>query len=135
MQFGGAIALMESVDTLAEDLLKVKPTFLIAVPKVFNKIYEGIQAKMHEEGGLKKKLFDMSCEAAVKCRGKASKSVKLKLLDKIVFSKIRERFGGRLEGVLTASAVMNPQIAMFFADLGIPTYDAYGLTELHPRLQ
>ena len=134
MQFGGAIALMESVDTLAEDLLKVKPTFLIAVPKVFNKIYEGIQAKMHEEGGLKKKLFDMSCEEAVKCRGKASKSVKLKLLDKIVFSKIRERFGGRLEGVLTASAVMNPQIAMFFADLGIPTYDAYGLTETSPAI-
>jgi long-chain acyl-CoA synthetase len=134
MQFGGAIALMESVDTLAEDLLKVKPTFLIAVPKVFNKIYDGIQAKMQEEGGLKKMLFDMSCNEAVKCRGKASKSVKLKILDKIVFLKIRERFGGRLEGVLTASAVMNPHIAMFFADLGIPTYDAYGLTETAPAI-
>jgi len=134
MQFGGAIALMESVDTLAEDLVKVRPTFLIAVPKVFNKIYDGIQAKMHEEGGLKKRLFDMSCEEAVKCRGKATKSLKLKILDKIVFSKIRERFGGRLEGVLTASAVMNPQIAMFFADLGIPTYDAYGLTETAPAI-
>ncbi len=133
MQFGGAIALMESVDTLAEDLLKVKPTFLIAVPKVFNKIYDGIQAKMHEEGGIKKKLFDASCSEAVACRGKA-KSLKLKILDKIVFSKIRERFGGRLEGVLTASAVMNPQIAMFFADLGIPTYDAYGLTETAPAI-
>jgi long-chain acyl-CoA synthetase len=134
IQFGGAIALMESVDTLAEDLLKVKPTFLIAVPKVFNKIYDGIQTKMHEEGGLKKMLFDMSCKEAVKCRGKATKSVKLKILDKIIFSKIRERFGGRLQGVLTASAVMNPQIAMFFADLGIPTYDAYGLTETSPAI-
>jgi long-chain acyl-CoA synthetase len=91
MQFGGAIALMESVDTLAEDLLKVKPTFLIAVPKGFNRIYDGIQAKMQEEGGLKKMLFDMSCNEAVKCRGKASKSVKLKILDNIVFSKIREK--------------------------------------------
>ena len=54
MQFGGAIALMESVNTLGEDFLKVRPTYLIAVPKVFNKIYDGIQAKMHEEGGLKK---------------------------------------------------------------------------------
>ena len=133
MQFGGAIALMESVDTLAEDLLKVKPTFLIAVPKVFNKIYDGIQLKMHEEGGIKKKLFDTSCAEAVRCRGKA-KSLKLKILDKIVFSKIRERFGGRLEGVLTASAVMNPEIAMFFADLGLPTYDAYGLTETAPAI-
>jgi long-chain acyl-CoA synthetase len=134
MQFGGAIALMESVDTLAEDFLKVKPTYLIAVPKVFNRIYDGIQAKMHEEGGLKKMLFDMTCREAVKYRGKANKSVKLKILDKIVFSKIRERFGGRLTGVLTASAVMNPDIAMFFADLGIPTYDAYGLTETSPAI-
>jgi long-chain acyl-CoA synthetase len=134
MQFGGAIALMESVDTLADDLQKVKPTYLIAVPKVFNKIYDGIQAKMHEEGGIKKMFFDMTCKEAIKCRGKANKSVKLKILDKIVFSKIRERFGGRLTGVLTASAVMNPNIAMFFADLGIPTYDAYGLTETSPAI-
>jgi len=134
MQFGGAIALMESVDTLAEDFLKVKPTYLIAVPKVFNKIYDGVQAKMHEEGGIKKMLFDMTCREAAKCRGKANKSVKLKILDKIVFSKIRERFGGWLTGVLTASAVMNPEIAMFFADLGIPTYDAYGLTETSPAI-
>jgi long-chain acyl-CoA synthetase len=134
MQFGGAIALMESVDTLAEDFLKIRPTYLIAVPKVFNKIYDGIQAKMRAEGGLKKMLFDMTCAEAVKCRGNANKSVKFKILDKIVFSKIRERFGGRLTGVLTASAVMNPDIAMFFADLGIPTYDAYGLTETSPAI-
>jgi long-chain acyl-CoA synthetase len=134
MQFGGAIALMESVNTLGEDFFKVRPTYLIAVPKVFNKIYDGIQAKMHEEGGIKKMLFDMTCREAAKCRGKAKKSLKLKILDKIVFSKIRERFGGRLTGVLTASAVMNPEIAMFFADLGIPTYDAYGLTETAPAI-
>jgi long-chain acyl-CoA synthetase len=134
MHFGGAIALMESVDTLAEDFSKVRPTYLIAVPKVFNKIYDGIQAKMHEEGGVKKMLFDMTCREAAKCRGRADKSLKLKILDKIVFSKIRERFGGRLSGVLTASAVMNPEIAMFFADLGIPTYDAYGLTETSPAI-
>lgn len=134
MQFGGAIALMESVDTLAEDFIKVRPTYLIAVPKVFNRIYDGIQAKMHEQGGFKKMLFDMTCAEATKCRGRAHKSLKLKILDKMVFSKIRERFGGRLTGVLTASAVMNPGIAMFFADLGIPTYDAYGLTETSPAI-
>ncbi|MFA5323857.1 MAG: AMP-binding protein [Smithella sp.] len=134
MLFGGAIALMESVDTLAEDFLKVRPTYLIAVPKVFNRIYDGIQAKMHADGGIKKMLFDMTCAEAVKCRNKVDKSVIFKILDKIVFSKIRERFGGRLTGVLTASAVMNPDIARFFADLGIPTYDAYGLTETSPAI-
>lgn len=134
MLFGGAIALMESVDTLAEDFLEVRPTYLIAVPKVFNRIYDGIQTKMREEGGIKKMLFDMTCREAVKCRGKAKKTLKLRIFDKIVFAKIRERFGGRLTGVLTASAVMNTNIAMFFADLGIPTYDAYGLTETSPAI-
>jgi len=57
MQFGGAIALMESVDTLAEDFIKVRPTYLIAVPKVFNRIYDGIQAKMHEQGGFHRRSY------------------------------------------------------------------------------
>ena len=50
--FGGSIGFMESVETLAADMLKVKPTFLIAVPRVFNKIYDGIQTKMIETGGI-----------------------------------------------------------------------------------
>jgi len=132
--FGGAIALMESVDTLAEDMVKVRPTFLIAVPRVFNKIHDAVHAKMREQGGLKKKFFDLACREAVRCRGQARRSLKLRVLDQLVFSKIRDRFGGRLQGVLTASAVMNPQIAVFFADIGIPTYDAYGLTETAPAI-
>ena len=60
--------------------------------------------------------------------------MKLKILDKLVFSKIRERFGGRLQGALTASAVMNPEIANFFQDIGVPTFDCYGLTETAPAV-
>ncbi len=133
MQFGGAIGLMESVDTLLEDFQIVRPTHLMCVPRVFNKVYDGIQTKMNEEGGLKKKLFDAACAEAKKCRGK-SPSLKLKVLDKLVFSKIRERFGGRMKGALTASAVMNPEIAHFFHDIGIPTFDCYGLTETAPAV-
>jgi long-chain acyl-CoA synthetase len=133
MQFGGAIGLMESVDTLAEDLQLVRPTHLMCVPRVFNKIYDGIHTKMNDEGGVKKMLFNMACAEARKCRGK-SPSLKLKLLDKVVFSKIRERVGGKLQGALTASAVMNPEIARFFHDIGIPTFDCYGLTETSPAI-
>jgi len=134
LQFGGAIGLMESVDTLGDDFLSVKPTYLIAVPRVFNKIYDGIHAKMKEEGGLKKKLFDSACIEAVKYRDSEKTGLKLKILDKLVFSKIRERFGGRLMGVMTASALMNPDIALFFKDIGIPTFDCYGLTETSPAI-
>ena len=134
LQFGGAMGLMESVDTIGEDLQQVNPSFLIAVPRVFNKIYDGVQAAMDEAGGAKKFLFDAACKAAVKNRGKEKPSLKLKVLDKLVFSKIRDKFGGKIEGVMTASAVMNPDIAMFFKDIGIPTYDCYGMTETAPAI-
>jgi len=131
---GGAIAIMESIETLAGDIQLARPTYLIAVPKVFNRIYDGIQMTMHEKGGIPRMLFNLAVSRAQKERGRTRKSLFLKILDRLVFSRLRARFGGRLSGVLTASAVMNPKIAMFFADIGVPTYDAYGLTEAAPAI-
>jgi long-chain acyl-CoA synthetase len=133
LQFGGAIGLMESLDTLAEDFLLVRPTHLMCVPRVFNKIYNGIMMRMEQEGWIKKRLFLAACRAAKQCRGRP-KSLELRILDRLVFSKIRARFGGRLLGALTASAVMNVDVALFFADIGIDIYDCYGLTETAPAI-
>jgi long-chain acyl-CoA synthetase len=136
-QFGGAIGIMESAETLADDLLKVQPTFLLSVPRVFNKIYDGIFAKMKETGGVKEKLFNMTVSAAKKRRENKSdfmNNLKFKLGDKLVFSKIREKLGGKLEGSLTASALMNPEVAAFFGDVGLPIYDCYGLSETSPAV-
>jgi long-chain acyl-CoA synthetase len=136
---GGSIGFMESVATLAEDMALVKPTFLIAVPRIFNKVYAGIQTKMDNEGGLAKFLFQMGVEAGKRRRELREKgqssllvNLKFKIADAIVFKKIRERFGGRLWGSLTGSAATSVHIAHFFSDLGIPLYDAYGLTETSP---
>lgn len=139
--FGGAIGISTSVETIAEDILKVNPSFLIAVPRIFNKIYDGIHLKMSEEGGLVEKLFLKSKKVAKKKRqlketGKNNPLLNLqyKFYDKLVFSKIRGRMGGNLQGALTASATMNPEIAGFFFDIGIPVYDCYGLTETAPAV-
>ncbi len=141
LQIGGSIGFAEAVTTISDDLQQVKPTHLIAVPRVFNKIYAGLMAKMEEAGGLPKKLFFMGVEAAKKKRELASEgkssfgtNMKYNIANKIVFKKIRERFGGRLHAALTASATMNIDIANFFCDLGIPVYDCYGLTETSPAL-
>jgi long-chain acyl-CoA synthetase len=141
MLVGGSIGFMEAVTTLGDDLALVKPTFMIAVPRVFNKIYDGLNAKMKDTGGLAKALFDMGVESAKKKRelaaeGKSSFMVnlKLKIADKIVFKKIRDKFGGRLIGALTASALMNKEIAAFFSDIGIPVFDCYGLSETSPAV-
>jgi long-chain acyl-CoA synthetase len=139
LYIGGSIAFVGSVQTIVEDLGKAQPTFLIAVPRIFNRVYDGLWAKMEEEGGLPRKLFVMGVDSAKKKRelaaeGKSSFMVdlKYKIADAIVFKKIRERFGGKLKGAVTGSAMMNPDIAYFFSDLGIPTYDCYGLTETSP---
>lgn len=141
IQFGGSLGFMRDVTTLAEDLQLVKPTYIISVPRVFNKIYDGIIMKMDEAGGLKKKLFEAARNAgkekrALAEKGKSSLSTNIKfwILDKLVFSKIRAGFGGRLTGSLTASAAMNKEIAEFFYDIGVPTYDCYGLSETSPAV-
>jgi long-chain acyl-CoA synthetase len=136
---GGSIGFMGDVTTLGDDMGKVQPTFLIAVPRVFNKIYAGLWAKMDETGGLAKKLFEMGIAAAKKRRQLSENgqsdfftNLKFKIADAVVFKKIRARFGGRLTGALSGSATMNVEIGHFFADLGIPVYDCYGLTETSP---
>ena len=131
---GGSIGIMGSVETLIDDLPKIQPSFMTTVPRVFNKVYNGVWAKMREEGGLKLKLFEMALDAAKQKRETGKAGLKFKLLDKIVLNKIRERFGGRLVNAVTGSAPMNVEIAKFFIDVGIPTYDAYGLSETSPAI-
>ena len=134
---GGSIGFAESVTTFAEDMQLVKPTFLIAVPRVFNKIHAGILSKVDQKGGLAKKLFYAGLKAAERKRKSLEKSdfwadIVYKLADKIVYKKIRSLFGGRLEGALTGSATTNIDINRFFTTIGIPIYDCYGLTETSP---
>jgi long-chain acyl-CoA synthetase len=125
---------MDKMETLAVDMASVHPTVLMSVPRVFNKIYEKIHSTMRETGGMKLKLFNTAKALAKKKRETGKSGLKLKILDKLVFGKIRHMFGNQLELGLTASAKMNPEIAEFFYDVGIPTYDCYGLTETSPAI-
>lgn len=139
LQIGASVGLSAGVTTIGEEMAVVRPTFLIAVPRVFNKIYDGLWTTMREKGGLAKALFTMGYNASRKRRelaaeGKSSaiENFKFKIADKIVFSKVREKLGGRLKGSMTGSAAMNVDISHFFWDIGVPLYDVYGLTETTP---
>jgi len=141
IRLGASMGLAESAATVAADLALVKPNWLVAVPRVFNRIYDGLQKKMEDTGGLAKTLFDMGVAAAQKRRelavqGKscALTNLKFKIADKVVFAKVREKMGGRLMGCMSGSAAMNPDIAQFFFDIGIPIYDCYGMTETSPAI-
>lgn len=141
IQFGGAIAFAENTNTIPRDMMLAKPTFLIAVPRIFNKVYDVAWTTMREEGGVKLKLFSAAVDTARahrKLMDEGGKSIwvglKLKVLDRLVFSQLRARFGGRLAGAITGSATMNEEIANFFWDIGIPVFDCYGLTETSPAV-
>ncbi len=141
IHLGGSIGFIQDITTIADDMGKLRPTYLIAVPRIFNKIYDSLWQNINASGGLAKKLFVMGVEAgkqkrALALQGKSAllTNLQFKLADAVVFKKIRQKFGGRLQGSITGSACMNVEIGYFFADIGIPVYDCYGLTETSPAV-
>ena len=139
LSMGGSLGLAEAVDKIIANLAEVKPTLFISVPRVFNRIYDGLHARMNEEGGLKKKLFEKALETAAErkrlaAQGKSSGwlDFKFKVLDGLVFSKVRERFGGRLKYAFSGGAAISKEVAEFIDNLGITVYEGYGLSETSP---
>jgi long-chain acyl-CoA synthetase len=136
---GAAMALNDSVDNLIANLAVVRPTILFAVPRIFNRIYDGLQKKMADAGGLTKTLFDAALANAERReelakKGRSSLVVNLKhaVLDRLVFSKVRDRFGGRLRYAFSGGAALSPEVGAFIDKLGIEVYEGYGLTETSP---
>ncbi len=139
LSMGASLGLAEAVDKIVANLAEVRPTVFISVPRVFNRIYDGLHAKMNEEGGLKKKLFETALETAeqrkrLAAEGKQSGWLDLKfnILDRLVFSKVRERFGGRLKYAFSGGAAISREVAEFIDNLGITVYEGYGLSETSP---
>jgi len=137
INFGGQTGFAESPQTIVDDLALVRPTLLIAVPRIFSKVFTGLNDKMEKQGGLAKFLFDMGLTAAAEKRAAGGNAgfinnLKLGIVDKIVYSKVREKFGGRMKMALSSSAALSPKIAEFFYDIGIPVCEAWGMTELSP---
>ena len=137
INFGGQTGFAESPQTIVDDLALVRPTLLIAVPRVFNKVYTGLNDKVEKQGGLAKFFFNMGQKAAEEKRGAGGNAglitrMKLALVDRLVYSKVRAKFGGRMKMALSSSAALSPRIAEFFWDIGIPVCEAWGMTELSP---
>ena len=136
---GASMGIAEATHKIIDNLAEVRPTLLISVPRIFNRIYDGLNKRMAEEAGMKKKLFDSACrttrtQKALRRKGRRSGWVDFKqnLLDKLVFSKVRERFGGRLKYAFSGGAALSKEVAEFIDDLGIMVYEGYGLTETSP---
>ncbi|MFV2000774.1 MAG: long-chain fatty acid--CoA ligase [Acidimicrobiia bacterium] len=135
----GASTGLTSAKTLTRDMPEIKPTILVSVPTVFNKVYDGIQKMMEAKGGVTKRLFDAAVSNARKReqlanRDKHSRWIDIQhdLFDKIVFAKVREAFGGRLRYAFSGGAAISTEVAEFISAVGITVYEGYGLTETSP---
>jgi long-chain acyl-CoA synthetase len=134
---GFATAIDGRVDKIVDNLGVVKPTFMGAAPRIFEKAHGRIVTMTQAEGGAKEKIFKKAFEVGLKVdRLKAEgKPVPLPLrlqhglFDKLVFHKIRDRFGGRVRFFISGAAALNKDIAEWFHAAGILILEGYGLTE------
>jgi long-chain acyl-CoA synthetase len=125
------------VDKIIDNLAVVKPTFMGAAPRIFEKAHGRIVTMQAAEGGAKEKIFNAAFAVGKKVDAlkREGKSVPLPLklqhalFDRLVFSKIRERFGGRVRFFISGAAALNRDIAEWFHAAGILILEGYGLTE------
>ncbi|MFC1703094.1 AMP-dependent synthetase/ligase [Patescibacteria group bacterium] len=136
ISYGASIAICESVDKLIDNLAEVQPTVLCAVPRIFNKIYANVNIQMARKPMPIRRLFWSALEAADKRRAgrKLGYFDRLALVaaNKLIFSKIRKKFGGRLKYAVSGGAALAKEVAEFIDTLGIAAYEGYGLTETSP---
>ena len=134
---GFATAVDGRVDKIVDNLGVVKPTFMGAAPRIFEKAHGRIVTMQQAEGGLKEKLFNQAFAVGLKvdrlkAEGKSVPpllGVQHALFDRLVFSKIRDRFGGRVRFFISGAAALNRDIAEWFHAAGILILEGYGLTE------
>ncbi|WP_059020295.1 long-chain fatty acid--CoA ligase [Mycobacterium sp. M26] len=125
------------VDKIVENLAIIRPTFMGAVPRIFEKVHGRITEMMAEEGGVKKRLFDWAIDVGLQVsRAKQAGhrvgpllALQHKIADRLVFTTIRERFGGRLRFFISGSAALDRDVAQWFDAVGAIVLEGYGLTE------
>ena len=136
---GGMICYAESIETVAQNLVEIKPTILTSVPRLFERMYSKIIRNVEAQSSAKQKIFYWAIETGRKA-ARARKSgmlnpvlkVKYMTAEKLVFHKLRERTGGRLRFFISGGAALSSELGEFFEAAGIQIVEGYGLTESSP---
>ncbi len=120
------------VKTLTDNLGSFQPTFILSVPYVFEKVYNGARQKAHAGG--KGKIFDAAAATAIaysEADGRAGLGLKIKhaVFDRLVYSKLRAALGGQVKYAISGGAALGLRLTHFFRGVGITVYEGYGLTE------
>ncbi|WKV73994.1 AMP-dependent synthetase/ligase [Streptomyces sp. PCS3-D2] len=143
IEAGHVTAVDGRIDKIIENLPVVQPTYMAAVPRIFEKVYNGVAAKARAAGGAKYKIFQWSAGVAreyarvtqdnYRRTGRATAplglTTKHKIADALVYSKLRDAFGGKLRAAVSGASALAPDIGFFFSGAGIHILEGYGLTE------
>jgi long-chain acyl-CoA synthetase len=136
---GSTVAFARSVALLGEDLQTIKPTVLISVPRIYERVFAAIHTKLEEGSPLKRKLFNLAVEVGwsrflhQQGRGSWKASFLLwPLLQRLVAQKILNKMGGHLRAAISGGAALSAEISKLFVALGLPVVQGYGLTETSP---
>ena len=139
MMAGACVAYARSIPQLGEDLVAIRPTIMISVPRIYERVYATIKARLAEGPPLRRKLFEYAVEVGwarfehQQGRGPWKAAFLLwPLLDRLVARKVMARLGGRLRAAVSGGAALAPDIARLFVGLGLPILQGYGLTETSP---
>ena len=137
---GMAVHYAESFDKVPENMREVRPTMFVGVPRIFEKVYAKARLRATQESHIKGRIFDWAIEIAKRYALDSEKGIPIStaltiqynLADKLVFQKLRDFFGGRLEYCITGGAALSDTIYLIFTGAGIPIMQGYGLTETSP---
>jgi len=138
---GSTVAFAESIEKVAENMGEVHPTVMTSVPRLYEKMYTKINIKVEEGSPIKRKIFRWSLKVGgemgrAQKAGNVSLALKFKhnIADKLVFSKLKQRMGGKLRFFVSGGAPLSQEIGEFFAMVGITIIECYGLTETSPGI-
>jgi len=139
MMVGSAVAYARSIPQLAEDLLIIRPTLMVSVPRIYERVYNKIKAGLAEKPPLASKLFNLAVDTGWRRflhrqgRGGWHPAFLLwPLLNKLVAAKIMAKLGGRMQLAVSGGAPLSPPVARVFIGLGLNLLQGYGLTETSP---
>ncbi len=138
--YGATVAYAESIDTVAENMGEIKPTLMVAVPRLYEKMYGRVLENVEMGSPLKRKIFYWALKVGKEYINKimdhqpipSALQFKRNLAYKLVFHKLSERVGGRLRFFISGGAPLSADIAEFFGAAGIYVLEGYGLTETSP---
>jgi long-chain acyl-CoA synthetase len=136
ISFGASMALAEAPDKIVDNLAEVRPTLLFSVPRVFNRLYIAVKQQLADKPRIVQLLVDAAVTIGAKQRAGSRLALHERAIravaDKLVFEKVRARFGGRLTFTVSGSAALSSEVAEFIDSVGILVYEGYGLTETSP---